>query len=164
MIRKPLLLVSLALLLAAQAQAQLMRIYYPDIEQGSSTVIVSPTGKALLIDGGTGIKSAEDHIADFINDLIDAGVITSVDYTVATHYDEDHIGRMENVFQLVPLATGATAYDRGEDGGTPSTFAYSDYEFGAEQFNRTTITANTNPITNRKSWANSPINPIADSI
>ncbi len=143
MIGRTLILVSLALLLVSQAQAQLMRIYYPDIEQGSSTVIVSPTGKALLIDGGTGIKSAEDHVEDFINDLIDAGVISSVDYTVATHYDEDHIGRMENVFQLVPLATGAIAYDRGEDGGTPGTFAYSDYEFGAEQFNRTTITPNT---------------------
>ncbi|MEM7355734.1 MAG: lamin tail domain-containing protein, partial [Acidobacteriota bacterium] len=35
------------------------------------------------------------------------------------------------------------AYDRGEDGGTPGTFAYGDYEFGAEQHSRTTITANT---------------------
>ena len=26
---------------------------YPDIEQGSSTLIVSPTGKAVLVDAGT---------------------------------------------------------------------------------------------------------------
>ncbi len=137
----------LSLLLTTMAvlpvSASDLRIYFPDIEQGSSILVVSPSGKALLIDAGTGIKAVEDHVEEFINDLIDAGIVSSLDYTVATHYDEDHIGRMENVYQLVDLATGAIAYDRGEDGGTPSTFAYGDYEFGAEQFNRTTITPNT---------------------
>jgi beta-lactamase superfamily II metal-dependent hydrolase len=132
-----------AALAAVPAGASDLRIYFPDIEQGSSILVVSPSGKALLIDGGTGIKEVEDHVEEFINDLIDAGVVSSLDYTVATHYDEDHIGRMENVFQLVPLDSSAVAYDRGEDGGTPSTFAYGDYEFGAEQLNRTTITPNT---------------------
>ena len=41
------LLLPLALLLATQAEGQLLRIYYPDIEQGSSTLVVSPTGKAM---------------------------------------------------------------------------------------------------------------------
>ncbi len=136
-------ILSVLLLLALPAQGQFLRVYYPDIEQGSSTLIVSPTGEAVLIDAGTGLKTQEDEIENFINDLIDAGVVTSVTYTIATHYDEDHIGRMENVFQLVPLSAGAIAYDRGEDGGTPGTFAYSDYKFGAEMFNRTTITPNT---------------------
>ena len=129
-----------ALLVAAPAAAQHLRIYYPDIEQGSSTLVVSPTGKAMLIDAGTGIKAAEDGVEHFINDLIDAGIVASLDYTVATHYDEDHIGRMENVYQLVPLAPGAIAYDRGTFGSTPATFAYSDYSFGASLHNRTTGT------------------------
>lgn len=124
----------------AAAQAQLMRIYYPDIEQGSSTLIVSPTGHALLIDAGTGIKSTDEGPEDLINDLIDAGIVTSLDYTMATHYDEDHIGRFENVFQFVPMPPSAIAYDRGEWNGTPNTFAYSDYSFGASQHNRTTVT------------------------
>ncbi|MCP3976845.1 MAG: hypothetical protein GY720_20355, partial [bacterium] len=94
---------ALLLISAGQISGQYLRVYYPDIEQGSSTLVVSPTGQALLIDAGTGIKSTEDGIEDFINDLIDAGIVTSLDYTLATHYDEDHIGRMENVFQLVPL-------------------------------------------------------------
>ncbi|MEM6794932.1 MAG: lamin tail domain-containing protein, partial [Acidobacteriota bacterium] len=129
--------------LAASASAQWMRIYYPDIEQGSATLVVSPTGKAMLIDAGTGLRSVDEGIENFINDLIDAGVLTGIDVTVATHYDEDHIGRMENVYQYVPFKTGAVAYDRGTFGGVPNTFAYSDYSFGASAFNRTTVTCST---------------------
>lgn len=101
------------------AQAQYLRLYYPDIEQGSSTLVVSPTGQALLIDAGTGLKTTDDGVEHFINDLIDAGVVTSLDFTLATHYDEDHIGRMEDVFQLVPMSPSAIAYDRGEVGSVP---------------------------------------------
>ncbi|HEX4953446.1 MAG TPA: lamin tail domain-containing protein [Thermoanaerobaculia bacterium] len=139
---RPFLLAAL-LLAAAPAAAQHLRIYYPDIEQGSSTLVVSPTGKALLVDAGTELKVADDVVEDFVNDLIDAGVVASVDYVIASHYDEDHIGRLDHFFQLVPLASGAIAYDRGEEGGTPSSFAYSDYSYGASFHNRTTITATT---------------------
>ena len=140
MILKTLRLIPLALLLATQAQGQLLRIYYPDIEQGSSILVVSPTGQAMLIDAGTGLKTTDEGVEHFINDLIDAGVVSSLDFTLATHYDEDHIGRMENVYQLVPMAPTAIAYDRGEFGSVPSTFAYGDYAFGASMFNRTTVT------------------------
>ncbi len=119
--------------------AQPMRVYYPDIEQGSATLVVSPTGKAMLVDAGSGIQSADDRIEDFINDLIDAGVVTSLDVLLASHYDEDHIGRMENVLQLVPLDKTAITYDRGEFMQVPSTFAYSDYSFSAGFHNRTTV-------------------------
>jgi len=141
MIRRSLTLplIALVALAAAPAGGQLMRIYYPDIEQGSATLVVSPTGRALLVDAGTGLKDVDESIEGFVNDLIAAGVVTSVDFLVATHYDEDHIGRMENVFQLVPLAPSAIAYDRGEFQQVPSTFAYSDYAFGAGQHNRTTV-------------------------
>lgn len=127
----------------APAAADHLRIYYPDIEQGSATLVVSPTGHAALIDGGTGLNPTDDPIEDFVNDLIDAGIVTSLDYVIATHYDEDHIGRLENVFQLVPLDPGAIAYDRGTFGGTPGTFAYSDYAFWAGQHDRTTIAPTT---------------------
>ncbi|MCP4246162.1 MAG: hypothetical protein GY778_03855, partial [bacterium] len=129
----------LLLFSTGQARGQYLRVYYPDIEQGSATLVVSPTGQALLIDAGTGIKATEDGIEDFINDLIDAGVVASLDFTLATHYDEDHIGRMENVLQLVPLRPTAIAYDRGEFGSVPGTFAYGDYAFAASFHNRTTV-------------------------
>ena len=126
------------------AAAQYLRVYYPDVEQGSATLVVSPTGKALLVDAGTGIKDVDEGIEHFINDLIDAGVVAGVDYVVATHYDEDHIGRMENVFQYVPLSGSIVSYDRGTYLSVPSTFAYSDYAFGAGLNNRTTVACSTN--------------------
>lgn len=135
--------VGLALGAAPVAAAPLLRVYYPDIEQGSATLVVSPTGHALLVDGGTGLKEVEDGVEDLILDLMDAGVVTSLDYVVATHYDEDHIGRLENVFALVDLAPGAIAYDRGTFHSTPSTFAYADYVAGAALFGRTTIAPGT---------------------
>lgn len=128
---------------AGPLDAGYLRIYYPDIEQGSSTLVVSPTGKALLVDGGTELKTTDDVLEDFVNDLLDAGVVTSLDYVVASHYDEDHIGRLDHLFQLVPLAAGAIAYDRGTEGGTPGSFAYSDYAYGTSFHDRTTITATT---------------------
>lgn len=133
-------LISLLLLCltSTAVQAQFLRVYYPDIEQGSATLVVSPTGKALLVDAGSGIFLTDDSIEGFINDLIDAGIVTELVATLASHYDEDHIGRMENVFQLVPLSPTAIAYDRGDAGGVPTTFAYSDYSFGAGMHNRTT--------------------------
>lgn len=131
-------LLTALLFLSATAHASLLRVYYPDIEQGSATLVVSPTGTAMLVDAGTGLKSVDEGVENFINDLIDAGLITGIDYTVATHYDEDHIGRMENVYQYVPFKLGATAYDRGTFGGTPSTFAYGDYSYGASFVYRTT--------------------------
>jgi hypothetical protein len=39
-----------ALALAAPAAGQFLRVYYPDIEQGASTLVVAPNGHAMLVD------------------------------------------------------------------------------------------------------------------
>jgi len=140
--RRTLFLCLFSVLLIPSLQAQYLRIYYPDIEQGSATLIVAPNGAAMLIDAGSGIRDSDTPIESFINDLIDAGVVTSVDYIAATHYDEDHIGRMENVYQYVPLSSSLVTYDRGT-ADTPSSFAYGDYAYYAGLHNRTTLTPNT---------------------
>jgi len=133
-----------ALVLAsAPAEAALLRVYYPDIEQGSATLVVSPTGHALLIDAGSEIRYADDDVVQFIADLMAMGVVTSLDYTVATHYDEDHIGHLEDVLSYGLLAPGGIAYDRGTYQQTPSSFAYSDYVYATSFYTRTTITPGT---------------------
>lgn len=129
----------LVLALPAPAAADVLRVYFPDIEQGSATLIVSPTGSAMLIDAGSEIRTADDDVVRFIADLQAAGVVSSLDYTLATHYDEDHIGHLEDVLAAGLLASTGTAYDRGTAYGTPSSFAYSDYEWQAGFHDRTTL-------------------------
>lgn len=130
----------LLLLAAIPAQASVLRVYYPDIEQGSSTLLVSPTGKAMLIDAGSEIRYADDDVVVFVEDLIAAGVISSLDFLVASHYDEDHIGHMEDIMSYDLLAPTGIVYDRGEYHQTPGSFAYYDYSFAATAYTRTTIT------------------------
>lgn len=134
---------ALAAILAIPAHADLMRIYYPDVEQGSATLVVSPTGKALLVDAGSGIRSSDDDVVELIRDLINQGIVTDFAYTVASHYDEDHIGRMDDVLNFGIVSSTAIAYDRGTAGGTPGTFAYDDYAAAAANHDRTTITPTT---------------------
>jgi len=133
----------LSLAFSPAASAQYLRIYYPDVEQGSAAVVVSPTGSTMLIDAGSESESTDTVFEDFVNDLIASGVITSIDHVLSTHYHEDHIGRMDLVFQLVTLSGSVTTWDRGEFGSVPYTFTYSDYAYGASFHNRTTITPNT---------------------
>ncbi|MCB1054834.1 MAG: lamin tail domain-containing protein [Acidobacteria bacterium] len=126
--------------LTLPAWGSYLRIYYPDIEQGSSTLVVSPTGNALLIDAGSELNPADDDMATYVLDLIDAGIVTSLDYVIATHYDEDHIGRLEQVLEYGGASPSVIAYDRGTFFQTPSSFAYSDYAWAASQKTRSTIT------------------------
>lgn len=124
---------------AADAGASVLRVYFPDIEQGSATLIVSPTGSALLFDGGSEIRTADDDLVRFVADLQASGVVSSLDYVVASHYDEDHIGHLEDVLAAGLLASGGTVYDRGTAYQTPTSFAYSDYSWQAGLHGRTTI-------------------------
>ncbi len=138
---RTLVVLATTLLLTGPAGADLLRVYYPDIEQGSSTLLVSPTGSAMLIDAGSEIRYADDDVVTFIRDLMAAGVVSSLDYVVATHYDEDHIGHLEDVMSYDLLAATGVVYDRGTYHSTPSSFAYSDYAYAATFYTRSTITA-----------------------
>ncbi len=130
----------LVLLTGWPAHGQHLRILYPDIEQGSAVLVVSPTGNAMLVDAGSGLSPADDDIALYVQRLITDGVITSLDFVVASHYDEDHIGRLEDVLSYGGVSPSVITYDRGGFGGTPSTFAFADYLDAALDNNRTTIT------------------------
>ncbi len=43
---------ALAVLVAAPLGAQTLRIYHIDVEQGDSTLLVTPNGQTLLVDSG----------------------------------------------------------------------------------------------------------------
>ena len=78
--------------LAASAQAQELRIYQIDVEQGDATLIVSPEGHALLFDAGPNGAGAGRVIP-----RLEALGVSGLDYTVVSHYDADHIGGLDEV-------------------------------------------------------------------
>lgn len=98
-----------------------MRIFHFDVNTGDATLVVSPDGRGVLIDAGDRGESAE-QIVRFLDRAHRDGVLTSLDFTIATHYDADHIGGMDQVFaggwypQQAALDRGSTflpSFDRG---------------------------------------------------
>jgi beta-lactamase superfamily II metal-dependent hydrolase len=91
---------------SAHTQAGLLQIYFVDIGQGHATLIVSPTGKTLLVDGGP-----EGSGSSTIVPLMKSLGLTALDVMVATHYDADHIGGLDEVARAFPPGR---AYDSGD--------------------------------------------------
>ena len=109
---KKLLLGILLLLAFAQrphAQAGTARIFFVDIGQGAGTLIVSPTGKTLLVDGGPPGGGAK------IGALLDTLGIATIDYTVLTHYHIDHDSGLIELLNAGRVA--GIAYDNGDGAG-----------------------------------------------
>lgn len=101
--------------LAAVAGAQTLRVYVIDVGQGSSTLIVSPTGVSMLIDGGpdqSGWISSTNSPGP-VAQLLTAAGVSQLDYTVLTHYHSDHYEGLTEIAQKNYLKTTAKAYDRG---------------------------------------------------
>lgn len=113
-----------------------LSIYFIDVEQGDSTLIISPSGNTLLIDSG------KNGHGDRIKAILDAEGISQIDHFVATHYHEDHYGGIDDLVNLgIPVTT---PYDRGDKAFLPSSklsqATYVDYETAvgsrAEQLTR----------------------------
>jgi beta-lactamase superfamily II metal-dependent hydrolase len=90
----------------AQTQESLLRIYFVDIGQGHAALIVSPTGKTLLVDGGP-----DGAGTSAILPLMQSLGLAALDVIVATHYDADHIGGLDEVAAAFPPGI---AYDSGD--------------------------------------------------
>jgi beta-lactamase superfamily II metal-dependent hydrolase len=77
-----------------------MSIFHFDVNTGDATLIVSPDGHGVLIDAGDRGRGI-NPISEFLNRAKDDGVLTSLDYVIATHYDADHIGGMDELLKRV---------------------------------------------------------------
>lgn len=85
-----------------------MQLHVIDVGQGDSTLIMSKDG-IVLVDAGPG--SAEDSLVEYLKDV----GITTIDYAIFTHPDEDHIGGADVVINnfevknvIMPNATKTT--------------------------------------------------------
>ncbi len=116
-------LLFLLLLWASPALAQTLRIYHIDVDQASATLFVAPSGKTLLVDAGKNGHGARLRAA------MQAAGVTRIDFFVNTHYHEDHLGGIDDLFKT-PV-TIAKVYDRGDKNfvsdKTKNTGAYKDY-------------------------------------
>lgn len=84
------LVISLILTLIKQLP-QNLKIYFIDVGQGDSSLVISPLGKSILIDGG-GSSDSEYDIGKntLIPYLLDRG-LKKIDFIIISHFDTDHV-------------------------------------------------------------------------
>lgn len=67
-----------------------LKIYFIDVGQGDSTLVITPTDKKILIDsGGAEMGSFDVGESTLFPYLLDRG-ITTLDYICISHFDSDH--------------------------------------------------------------------------
>lgn len=71
-------------------------VHYIDVGQGDC-ILVQVNHKNLLIDSGP--SSAKDKLIKYLNSLN----IKKIDYVIATHPHEDHIGNMDDIIKKFPI-------------------------------------------------------------
>jgi competence protein ComEC len=115
-----LLLFAWALMLspASEGLSQNLEIHCLDVWQGDCTLIISPTGRTMLIDAG------EHDYARDIDRYLDSLGVSSFNYIVATHYHGDHIGSIYNLLNWYGYQVLDSVYDRGWE---YCTTGYEDY-------------------------------------
>jgi beta-lactamase superfamily II metal-dependent hydrolase len=90
--------------LAVTAQgARTLDIYFIDVEGGQSTLVVPPSGQALLIDTGYAGNSGRD--ANRIAAAAKAAGVKKIDTLLITHFHGDHVGGVPNLLERLPVAT-----------------------------------------------------------
>src|ERR1051325_11489209 len=91
------------------AQSGDLKITWIDVEGGSSTLFVSPTGESLLFD--TGFPENGDRDAKRIFAAAQKAGLTKIDHVVISHWHGDHEGGLEALSKMIPLGR---FYDHGD--------------------------------------------------
>lgn len=99
-------------------------ILHMNVGQGDATLIIAPSGETILFDGGdksTGRKVVTARLRTLGYEKID--------YVIASHYDADHIGGLDDAGRLLSEAP-VQVMDRREAPplGTKDTQAFRDYK------------------------------------
>lgn len=74
-----------------------LKIYFIDVGQGDSTLVVTPQGKTILIDGG-GSETYDVGKNILVPYLLDRKV-KKLDYVIISHFDTDHVGGILTVIE-----------------------------------------------------------------
>lgn len=102
------------------AQSQELEIVCFDVGMGDATLILSPSGQTMLIDGGP-TRKGEEVILPFLRERD----IQHLDYVCATHYHTDHVGGLDELAKA-GISIGEVI-DRG-DIDAPNLQPFRDYQ------------------------------------
>ena len=98
---------TLLLVAAAPAAGQVangrLQLHFMNVGQGDGALLVSPKGETVLFDDGVRNNCALPE------SYLEGLGVTSVDYHVASHYHDDHIGCAKAVLGRFPVNKAAFA-------------------------------------------------------
>ncbi len=77
-------------------------MYAIDTEGGKALLLVSPSGKSMLIDGG--FPGFNDRDAIRVEEAARAAGVKQLDFLVVTHYDLDHVNNVPAIAARLPVA------------------------------------------------------------
>lgn len=95
--------VAFSLIVSTASPSGPLRIFFVDVEGGQATLLVSATGKSLLID--TGWPGFAGRDADRIAAAVKKAGISKIDYVLVTHYHDDHVGGVPQLLERVKVDT-----------------------------------------------------------
>lgn len=81
---------------------QELKIYFIDVGQGDSTLVVTPKGKNILIDGG-GSQTYDIGENTLVPYLLDRK-IKKIDYMLISHFDYDHVNGLLTVLEKLEVS------------------------------------------------------------
>jgi len=102
MVRKGLLLI---LILILWVRGEELKVYFLDVGEGESSLIITPGGKKILIDAGNILSGF--RVVDFLKERR----ISSLDAVIITHPHPDH---MSGIFAIAKLIDIKKKYDNGQ--------------------------------------------------
>jgi competence protein ComEC len=89
-----------------------LEIHVLNVSQADAFLIKTPGNKTILVDSASAMK--KNSATKLIQDLNDLGVYR-IDYIIATHFHEDHIGGMKSI---LPLFDVGSVYTSGNCGNS----------------------------------------------
>jgi competence protein ComEC len=90
----------LALVGVVNAQSRNLDIYWIDVEGGAATLLVAPSGEALLYDAGYAV---DDRDAKRIYAAAQQAGLKKIDYFVLSHFHGDHVGGLPALAKMIPI-------------------------------------------------------------
>ncbi|PCJ98395.1 MAG: hypothetical protein COA50_02515 [Flavobacteriaceae bacterium] len=122
-----------------------MNIYWIDVEGGTATLIVTPSGQSVLMDAGW--PTEEERDAKRIVAAMENAGITEIDYFLVSHFHDDHIGGLPALAKRVPIGQ---FYDYGngiEQNNESIQKGLDDYIATAKENRHITVAGDKLPLT-----------------